>query len=140
MVRDYISQKCPWRKGKIIGRRGNVIWLVKVGKLTWRRHTNQIRRRNIELNHGDSLNNDGSIANEDQQSIEQGCDADEDQQSIDLFNGPNLSDGDDHQRTEMADIGRDGGDVEVQSNGHAEVHQQLRRSKRATKPPNRLSY
>lgn len=45
LVRDYHNQKKVWRNGVVLRRRGRVIYDVQVGADVWRRHTNQLRRR-----------------------------------------------------------------------------------------------
>lgn len=41
-VRDYKEEK-SWKEGRIVARKGEEAWFVKVGNATWRRRTNQLR-------------------------------------------------------------------------------------------------
>nr|CAH8823232.1 unnamed protein product [Trichobilharzia regenti] len=58
LVRDYIRRDRPWVSGVIVGRKGQVIYKVKVGDLIWVRHANQIRNRLVGKQLNDSKSAD----------------------------------------------------------------------------------
>lgn len=43
LARDYRRGHDPWILGEIIGKRGSVMYEVRIGTQTWIRHTNQLR-------------------------------------------------------------------------------------------------
>ncbi|CAH8590438.1 unnamed protein product [Schistosoma margrebowiei] len=44
-ARDYRANHGPWIEARVIGRLGQVMYEVKVGRDTWTRHRNQLRKR-----------------------------------------------------------------------------------------------
>ncbi|KRY80604.1 hypothetical protein T4D_2646 [Trichinella pseudospiralis] len=49
MVRDYTHNRKLWREGVIVGQQGQVTWFVQVGRMKWKRHTNQMRHKNTRI-------------------------------------------------------------------------------------------
>ncbi|XP_003369036.1 conserved hypothetical protein [Trichinella spiralis] len=49
MVRDYTRDRKLWREGVIVGQQGQVRWFVQVGRMRWKRHTNQMRHKNTGI-------------------------------------------------------------------------------------------
>ncbi|KRZ10689.1 Uncharacterized protein T11_7653 [Trichinella zimbabwensis] len=66
MVRDYTRDRKLWREGVIVGQRGQVTWFVQVGRMTWKRHTNQMRHKNTRIADGqeEKENEVGSLLDE----------------------------------------------------------------------------
>ncbi|CAH8561864.1 unnamed protein product [Schistosoma margrebowiei] len=44
-ARDYRANHGPWIEARVVGRLGQVMYEVKVGRDTWTRHRNQLRKR-----------------------------------------------------------------------------------------------
>ncbi|CAH8575264.1 unnamed protein product [Schistosoma guineensis] len=44
-ARDYRANHGPWIEARVVGRLGQVMYNVKVGRDTWTRHRNQLRKR-----------------------------------------------------------------------------------------------
>ncbi|VDP03759.1 unnamed protein product, partial [Schistosoma mattheei] len=44
-ARDYRANHGPWIEAHVVGRLGQVMYEVKVGRDTWTRHRNQLRKR-----------------------------------------------------------------------------------------------
>ncbi|KHJ40182.1 hypothetical protein D918_09782 [Trichuris suis] len=64
-VRDYVQERNPWREGIIVGQRGQVrqvTWFVRVREITWKRHTNQLRRIGAELGNDEAAAQDVEMA------------------------------------------------------------------------------
>ncbi|KRZ81928.1 Uncharacterized protein T08_655, partial [Trichinella sp. T8] len=49
MVRDYTRDRKLWREEVIVGQQGQVTWFVQVGRMRWKRHTNQMRHKNTGI-------------------------------------------------------------------------------------------
>ncbi|XP_003370336.1 conserved hypothetical protein [Trichinella spiralis] len=66
MVRDYTRDRKLWREGVIVGQQGQVTWFVQVGRMRWKRHTNQMRHRNTGIADGleEKDNEMGSLLDE----------------------------------------------------------------------------
>ncbi|KRX13994.1 Uncharacterized protein T07_4146 [Trichinella nelsoni] len=66
MVRDYTRDRKLWLEGVIVRQQGQVAWFVQVGRMRWKRHTNQMRHRNTGIADGqkEKDNEVGSLLDE----------------------------------------------------------------------------
>ncbi|KRZ96975.1 Uncharacterized protein T08_6290 [Trichinella sp. T8] len=66
MVHDYTRDRKLWREEVIVGQQGQVTWFVQVGRMRWKRHTNQMRHKNTGFADGqeEKDNEMGSLLDE----------------------------------------------------------------------------
>ncbi|KRX20872.1 hypothetical protein T07_12461 [Trichinella nelsoni] len=66
MVRDYTRDRKLWREGLIVLQQGQVTRFVQVGRIRWKRHTNQMRHKNTGIADGqeEKDNEMGSLLDE----------------------------------------------------------------------------
>ncbi|KRX64928.1 hypothetical protein T09_1453 [Trichinella sp. T9] len=148
-----------WREGVIVGQQGQVTWFVQVGRMRWKRHTNQMRHRNIGIADGleEKGNEMGSLLEEAlpaENSPGRNAAVDEnlqDTETLDIFQDqistPPEGSVDSPKATvhaESSSTTEEIGDKEHKPDGSVtikqdEVLQKPRRSNRVRKPPNRLS-
>ncbi|OUC48352.1 putative reverse transcriptase [Trichinella nativa] len=159
MVRDYTRDRKLWREGVIVGQQGQVTRFVQVGRIRWKRHTNQMRHKNTGIADGqeEKDNEMGSLLDEALpagNSPERNAAADEnvqDTETLNIFQNqtstPPEGSVDSPKATVHAESSSttvETGDREHKPDGSVsikqdEVLQKPRRSNRVRKPPNRLS-
>ncbi|KRY26142.1 Uncharacterized protein T01_4257, partial [Trichinella spiralis] len=159
MVHDYTRDRKLWREGVIVGQQGQVTWFVQVGRMRWKRHTNQMRHRNTGIADGleEKDNEMGSLLDEALpagNSPERNAAADEnvqDTETTNVFQDQTCTPHKGSVDSPKATVHAESSSTTVEP-GYKEhklddsvsikqdkVRQKPRRSNRVRKPPNRLS-
>ncbi|KRX13729.1 hypothetical protein T07_7666 [Trichinella nelsoni] len=148
MVHDYTRDRKLWREGLIVLQQGQVTRFVQVGRIRWKRHTNQMRHKNTGIADGqeEKDNEMGSLLDEALPTGNSPNPADENAQDIEALNifqdQISTPHNDSPHRKQLT--AAETNDREHKPDGSVtmkqdEVLQKPRRSNRVQKRPNRLS-
>ncbi|KFD46515.1 hypothetical protein M513_12600, partial [Trichuris suis] len=126
LVRDYVARTKPWTQGVINKKKGDVVYLVEVNGKIWKRHANQIRRSNPKGSHDVGIQSQWETGS-DTYSV---CsmDSSEAEFSVEAATVPTQS--------SAVNVPVMAGTTDTRKR----VLQNVRRSSRIRRPPNRLTY